>query len=100
MTRRTLLLTTALVVCLGAIMVLWGMQYQARLQLRSQSDSLREQFKEIGQLEVENIRLSNIVVQANTPLSEVQLAELQKLREQLESLRRQTNQLQTLRSEI
>src|SRR4051812_17652021 len=100
MTRRTILLTTALVVCLAASFILWGMHYQARLQLRGQSDSLREQFKRLGQLEADNIRLSNIVVQANTPLSEVQLAELQRLREQIELLRRQTNQVQTLRAEI
>ena len=68
--------------------------------MRGQSDSLREQFKRLGQLEADNIRLSNIVVQANTPLSEVQLAELQRLREQIELLRRQTNQVQTLRAEI
>lgn len=100
MARSKLLLSAAALLALAAIAVLWGMQYQARLQLRDQADSLQEQLKRLGQLEVENIRLSNIVVRANTPLAEVQLAELAKLREQVERFRNQTNQIQNLKGEI
>jgi hypothetical protein len=95
-----MLLIATLVVGGVIIAMLCGMQYQAHLQLRSQDDSLREQIRRLAQLEVENIRLSNTVAQANLPLSEVQLAELQSLREQVSALRRQTNQVQTLRAEI
>ena len=85
---------------LVALAVLWQREYEARRQLRSQTDELHEQLNRLMQLEIENIRLSNIVARAETPLAESQLAELQKLRQQVESLRRQTNQLQTLQAEI
>jgi hypothetical protein len=83
-----------------ALAVLLERQYEAHRQLRSQSDSLQAQFKRIEQLEAENVRLSNIVVRANTPLAESQLAELQSLREQLVFLRHRTNEIATLRAEI
>ena len=95
-----MLLAATALISVVVIAVLCGMQFQAHQQLRGQSDILQEQFKRLAQLEVENVRLSNIVAQANTPLSEVQLAELASLREQVDALHRQTNQLQYLRGEI
>lgn len=83
-----------------ALAVLLERQNEARHQLRSQGDSLQVQFKVIEQLEAENVRLSNMVARANTPLAEIQLAELQSLREQVESLRRRTNEISSLRAEI
>ena len=100
MARFKLLVSAAAIFAIAVIAVLCGMQYQARLQLRDQADSLQEQLRRLAQLEIDNIRLSNIVAQANTPLSEAQLTELQRLREQLELLRHQTNQVQNLRGEI
>lgn len=83
-----------------ALAVLLEGQYEAHRQLRSQSDTLQAQFKRVEELEAENVRLSNIVVRANTPLAEAQLAELQSLREQVELLRHRTNEIATLRTEI
>jgi hypothetical protein len=83
-----------------AVAVLVEMQYEARRQLHSQSDSLREQFQRLGELEAENIRLSNIVARANTPLADEQLAELENLRQQVESLRHRTNEVASLQTEI
>jgi len=83
-----------------ALAVLLERQYEAHRQLRSQRDSLQAQFKRIEELEAENVRLSNIVARANTPLAETQLAELQSLREQVELLRHRTNEIATLRAEI
>jgi hypothetical protein len=98
--RQKILLGAAVAVAIAIIAVLCGTQYEVRLQLRAQSDTLHEQFKRLAQLEVENVRLSNIVAQANTPLGEVQMEELQKLREQIQLLHRQTNQVANLRAEI
>lgn len=92
-----------LFIAIGAVIaaaVLLEMQYEARRQLRSQSDAMHEQFKRLADLEAENVRLSNIVARANTPLADEQLAELQDLRQQVESLRRGTNEVGRLQAEI
>lgn len=83
-----------------AVAVLLYKQHGEQLELRSQSDSLREQFKRVEELEAENVRLSNIVARANTPLADEQLAELQGLREQVESLRKRTNDVASLQTEV
>ena len=88
------------VVAIIALAVLLGKLYEARRQLRSQSASLQEQFRRLEDLEAENTRLSNIVARASTPLSEVQLAELQQLRAEVESLRNRTNEIAALRAEL
>ena len=90
----------AFAVVILALAVLLEKQYEARRQLRSQNDTLQAQFKRIEQLEAENVRLSNIVVQANTPLADAQLAELADLRKQVDLLRQRTNEVATLRAEI
>ncbi len=87
-------------VALIALALLWEMESQSQRDLRGQNETLREQFGRLTQLEAENIRLSNLVIQAQSSVSEAQLAELQKLRQQIEALRRQTNEVQTLRAEI
>src|ERR1041385_1163037 len=97
---RRILLSAAIIVGLALIAALWGMQHQMRMQLRDESDASRKLFAQLARLEMENMRLSNIVVQANTPLAEAQLAELKKLRAQVELLRKQTNGVATLRREI
>lgn len=93
---RLIIVVLAMIV----LAVLLGKLYEARRQLRSQSASLQEEFNLVEQLEAENTRLSNIVARANTPLAEVELAELQQLREEVESLRQRTNEIATLRSEL
>lgn len=83
-----------------AVAVLLELQYEARHQLRSQGDAMHEQFNRLAELEAENIRLSNIVRRANTPLAEEQLGELQDLRRQVETLRRGTNEVGQLQAEV
>jgi hypothetical protein len=83
-----------------AVAVLLELQYQARHQLRSQSDAMREQFQQLQDLEAENIRLSNMVARAGTPLADEQLAELADLRQQVEALRHRTNDIAGLQNEI
>ena len=103
MVRFKLFNAFAVVVALVALIALaslWQLQRQSQRDLLNQGEMMREQSSRLTEMEAENIRLSNIVAQAQTPLSETQLAELRALREQVEALRRQTNQLQTLRAEI
>ena len=97
MAKLRLIIFAVLIITLA---VLLEIQYEAHRQLRGQSDSLQAQFKRIEELEAENVRLSNLVARANTPLAETQLAELQSLREQVEFLRHRTNEIATLRAEI
>jgi hypothetical protein len=100
MTARRLLPRVALVVALAIIAVLWGIQLEANRRLREQTDAGRHLAARLALLEIENFRLSNIVAQANAPLSDVQLAELEKLREEVQQLRHRTNDLQTLQAEV
>lgn len=83
-----------------AVAVLLEMQYEARHQLRSQSDIMREQSRQLQELEAENVRLSNMVSRVSTPLADQQLAELADLRQQVEALRHRTNDIAGLETEI
>lgn len=83
-----------------AVAVLLELQYEARHQLRSQSDAMREQSRQLQELEAENVRLSNLVALASAPLSDAQLAELADLRRQVEALQQRTNEIAGLQSEI
>jgi hypothetical protein len=100
MTGRRVFLGAALIVALAIVAVLWGIQLEANRRLREQADASRQLLSRLEGLEVDNLRLSNIVVRANTPLAEDQLAELTKLREEVQQLRHRTNDLQTMKTEI
>jgi hypothetical protein len=89
-----------LIAALAVIAVLWGMQFEAHRRLREEVSSSRELLARLNQLEVDNLRLSNIVAQANTPLSDIQLAELSKLQNEVRLLRQRTNDLETLQTEL
>jgi hypothetical protein len=90
----------ALIAALAVIAVLWGMQLEAHRRLREQEDSSQRLLARLNQLEVDNLRLSNVVAQANTPLADMQLAELAKLQDEVRALRKRTNDLQKLQAEI
>lgn len=100
MTGRRAFLGAILIIALAIIGVLWGIQLEANRRLREQADESRRLLSRLTVLEVDNARLSNIVVQANTPLAEAQLAELSKLRDEVELLRHRTNDLQTMKAEL
>jgi hypothetical protein len=100
MTGRRIFFGAALIVALAIIAVLWGIQLEANRRLREQADESRRLLSRLAVLEVDNGRLSNIVVRANTPLAEAQLAELAKLRNEVELLRHRTNDLQTMKAEL
>ena len=100
MTGRGVFFGGTLIVALAIIAALWGMQLEANRHLREQADASRQLLSRLAVLEVDNLRLSNIVVRANTPLAEAQLAELAKLRDEVQQLRHRTNDLQTMRAEL
>jgi hypothetical protein len=87
----------AAVAIIGA---LWGRQRATQRRLAEQADSSRQLLARLNELEVENFRLSNTVAQANAPLAEIQLAELDKLRQEVQLLRRRTNDIVTLQAEL
>lgn len=76
------------------------MQLEADRRLREQEDSSQRLLARLNQLEIDNLRLSNVVAQANTPLADAQLAELAKLQDEVRALRKRTNDLQRLQAEI
>jgi 4-amino-4-deoxy-L-arabinose transferase-like glycosyltransferase len=100
MTGRRLLWSAAVIVALAIIAVLWGMQLEANRRLREESAATRELVARLNTLEVENFRLSNIVVRARTPLAGAQLAELDQLRQEVQSLRRKTNDMRNMQVEL
>src|SRR6185312_15136323 len=100
MAGRRIFFGAVLIVALAIIAALWGMQLEANRRLREQADASRQLLSRLAVLEVDNARLSNIVVQANTPLAEEQLIELGKLRDEVRRLRFRTNDLGTMRSEL
>ena len=96
--RKTFL--GALIVALAIIAALWGMQLEANRHLRDEVKTSHELLSRLAILEVDNVRLSNIVAQANTPLAAEQLIELSKLRQEVQRLRSRTNDLAALRTEL
>jgi hypothetical protein len=100
MSGRRLFTGAVLVAALAIMAALWGMQRAAQRRLLEQANDSRHLLARLNDLEVENFRLSNTVAQANTPLSEIQLAELDRLRDEVQSLRRRTNDIVTLQTEL
>jgi hypothetical protein len=100
MVGRRAFLVGVLIVALAIIAALWGMELEANRRLREEAVSSRQLLSRLAFMEVDNLRLSNIVAQANTPLAAEQLDELSKLREEVHRLRSRTNDLETLRAEV
>ena len=73
----------------------WFLERQARLELRARQDAFEQQAGRLSHLAEENGRLSNLVAQANASpsLTEDQLRELLRLRNEKHWLAEQTNLL-------
>jgi hypothetical protein len=99
-TGRKLLFAAALIAAVAAIAALAAMEWDANRRLREQTDHSRDLLVRLTRLEVENSRLSNLVAQANTPLADEQLAELDKLRAEVRVLRGNTNDLSVMQAEL
>jgi hypothetical protein len=94
--QKTLITAT---IAAAAVVTPVAIQYQARVKLRDENGSLRQQIKQLTPLTAENERLLNLVAQANPALSKEQLNDLLRLRNEVGTLRRQTNELGKLREE-
>jgi len=84
-----------------SIAVPWVLQHHAQLELRARRDALEQQAKRLSLLAQENRRLSNLVAQAKASprLTEEQLHELLRLRNEKRWLGEQTNLVARLREE-
>lgn len=100
MAQRRIFSFAAIVIALTVVAVLWEMQHEAHRRLREQAEASRGLFLRMNGLEVENVRLSNLVTRAGTPLAEMQLEELQKLRLEVKQLQHRTNDIKTLQAEV
>jgi hypothetical protein len=87
------------VVVVSAAAIVCTVQHQTGLRLREENASLRQQLERMTRLEADNEQLSNLVMQAQSPLANKQLLELMKLRAEVGVLRQQTNELQILRGQ-
>lgn len=103
---KALMLTKAKLAVFGAVFV--GVvaipvvvQHQAQVRLLAKNRSLQEQLDEMGQLTVENARLSNLVAQASTEPSfaEERMRELLRLRGEVGRLRQEHKEMDRLRDE-
>ncbi len=99
MTRLKLGIVLILVILVAAALLVRREHLQGRF--REQDQALARQAERITQLEAENERLSNLVVQASKNVAAPQdpSRELLRLRGEVGVLRRQTNELGTLRQE-
>src|SRR5437016_508607 len=68
-------------------------QHQAQVKLREKGAAAGRQENQLAELEAEHQRLSSLIVQANNSPRNDRVSELQKLRSQVETLRKQTNDL-------
>ena len=74
----------------------WQIEHQAQAQMRQVDVSLQQQPSQLAQLQAQNERLSNLLTQANSPNNP---DDLEKLRDEVAILRRQTNELTALQDE-
>ena len=87
------------IVAVSGAAMFCAVQHQTALRLSEENASLRQQLERITQLEADNTRLSNSVMQVQSPLANRQLMELMTLRGEVGLLRQQTNELQTLQAQ-
>lgn len=100
MSGRKFLLAAVVLAAFAVIATLWVMEQAANKRLRDQTDHSRELLTRLTALEVENTRLSNLLAQADTPLADEQLAELEKLRDEVRVLRSKTNDVVKMQAEL
>lgn len=81
------------VIALAGVTASLVIQHQAQVELSKKDEVLRQRNSQLASMSAEHQRLSHLVVQANNPPTNDPMSELQKLRTQAESLRKQTNEL-------
>jgi len=84
----------------GVGATIWlGAEYQGRLRLAEENTALRQKLDQMANLAAEHERLSNLVAQANASVSQPdeRLNELLRLRAEVDVLRQQGKEIETLR---
>jgi DNA repair exonuclease SbcCD ATPase subunit len=97
----TKLVISALGATVAALIAFGAVQHQGLARLQDENQDLRQQVDQLGQLQAENERLSNMVAHINSgsSLSENQLRDLARLRAEVERLRAQTNETEQVQDE-
>ena len=98
MTMTNLKIGLSTIVVAGAATTL-VIQHQAQAKLREENESLRQRVEQLGQLQVDNERLSNLVARAKSSSADGQPNDLLRLRSEVAFLRQQTNEVGKLRTE-
>ena len=87
-------------IVLGAVATPFLVQHSSELRLREQTQLLRHQLRQLGDLQVEKQTLSNVLAQANSRLLRTdEVSELLKLRAHVGQLREATKAVSTLEQE-
>lgn len=89
-----------MIAAIGGATSIWMVQDRKAERLRSENKLLHRQLDRLIPLESENVRLSNIVAEAEASRSNRQLLDLLRLRNEVGMLRRQTNELHELQEQI
>lgn len=98
MTMTNLKIGLSTIVVAGAATTL-VIQHQAQAKLREENESLRQRVEQLGQLQADNERLSNLVARAKSSSADGQPNDLLRLRSEVAFLRQQTNEVGKLRTE-
>jgi len=77
----------------------WALHRHAQLELRASRDALAQQASRLSLLVQENQHLADLVANASPPVTEEQLRELLRLRNEKRWLAEQTNRLERLLEE-
>src|SRR2546426_184034 len=93
---RIVLASALVAVCAG---VPWVLQHQAQIRFRARQDALAQQVGRLSLLVADNERLAGLVAKVAPPLTEEQLRELMRLRNEKRLLAEQTNRLARLLEE-
>lgn len=94
---RTLTIVGLLAIAGLAVCLL--LEWQAVLRLTSENETLRRQLDALPALRADNLQLSNRVAHASASPTESQAAELARLRQEVEELHGQTNEIAALRAD-
>lgn len=109
--KRTAIVVPLSILAAAGLAVCLVLEHRACLKLDAENDLLRRQLGKMEEVTAENQRLSNLLSQANARhqrpigttntnvVTDADREELARLRSQVEALRRQTNEVETVRAD-
>jgi len=99
MTTTTLKVGFVIAIVIASVATPLVIQLHTQVKFHETNQALRRQANRLAQLTTENKRLLNLVAQSKATLSDEQLRELLRLRNEVGQLRTQTNVIQKLQEE-